>query len=218
MDIYLRIKELREQKKLSKKDFAAKIGVDNSQYGKFESGKLTPTIQHLMEISSNFDASIDWLLSGKGTMLKAGDKKNNQDKEVVAYLSASEGIPLIPIEAMAGFGDGEMQVMEHECERYVVPMFRDAEFMIRVKGSSMYPKYSSGDVVACKKLPLDTFFQWNKVYVLDTEQGALIKRIKKGSSDEHLLIVSENEKYGDFELHVSKIYSVAIVIGVIRLE
>ena len=213
-----RILYLLEIKGIVKDKFFAEIGMT---YGNF-TGPAKKTPLNSSAIGNIFskipDVNLEWLLTGKGEMLKAGDKKNNQDKEVVAYLSASEGIPLIPIEAMAGFGDGEMQVMEHECERYVVPMFRDAEFMIRVKGSSMYPKYSSGDVVACKKLPLDTFFQWNKVYVLDTEQGALIKRIKKGSSDEHLLIVSENEKYGDFELHVSKIYSVAIVIGVIRLE
>jgi phage repressor protein C with HTH and peptisase S24 domain len=64
MDIYLRIKELREDEKLSKKDFSAKIGIDNSQYGKIEAGKLTPTIQQIMEISSIFGVSTDWLLTG----------------------------------------------------------------------------------------------------------------------------------------------------------
>lgn len=129
------------------------------------------------------------------------------------------GIPLIPIEAMAGYGIGDTQVLEHECDRYVVPVFKDAEFLIQVKGSSMIPKYNSGDIVACRKLPLDgLFFQWNKVYVLDTIQGALIKRVKAGSDANHLLIVSDNERYEPFELHISQIRSIAIVIGVIRLE
>ena len=83
----------------------------------------------------------------------------------------------------------------------------------------MIPKYNSGDIVACKKLPMDRlFFQWNKVYVLDTDQGALIKRVKAGSDDDHLLIVSDNQNYEPFELHKNYINSVAIVIGVIRLE
>ena len=119
---------------------------------------------------------------------------------------------------MAGFGTGDMQVLEYECERFVIPTFHEAEFLIQVKGSSMYPKYSSGDIVACKKLPVDTFFQWNKVYVLDTVQGALIKRIKRANSEDNLLIVSDNPKYEPFELKRSEIRSVAIVIGVIRLE
>lgn len=132
-----------------------------------------------------------------------------------------EGIPLIPIEAMAGFGNGETQIMEYDLEKYVVPEFTElkADFLIRVKGSSMYPKYSSGDIVACKKLPLnDVFFQWNKVYVLDTIQGAIIKRIHPSQKNDHIYIVSENEKYPPYDLHRKEIHAIALVVGVIRLE
>lgn len=129
------------------------------------------------------------------------------------------GIPLIPVEAMAGIAAGSFQIMERECERYVVPMFRDADFLIAVRGNSMTPKYNSGDVVACKSLPLsDLFFQWNNVYVIDTTQGSLIKRIKKTSDPDRILIVSENPQYEPFELHKSQINAVALVIGVIRAE
>nr|DAN53472.1 MAG TPA: hypothetical protein [Caudoviricetes sp.] len=138
-----------------------------------------------------------------------------------SYKESYTGIPLIPIDAMAGFGEGDIQVMDYETSMYKVPEFEElrTDFMIRVKGSSMYPKYSSGDTVACKKLNIsDIFFQWNKVYVLSTEQGAIIKRVKKGSDDEHILLVSENPSYEPFELHLSQIYAIAIVIGVIRME
>ena len=130
-----------------------------------------------------------------------------------------EGIPLIPIEAMAGALTCDTTVLEHECDRYVVPMFKGADFLIPVKGSSMYPKYSSGDIVACQRVDMSNlFFQWNKVYVIDTDQGALIKRIKPGHDENHILIVSDNEKYDPFELPYSAIHAVALVIGVIRLE
>jgi len=138
-----------------------------------------------------------------------------------SYKESYTGIPLIPIDAMAGFGEGDIQVMDYETSMYKVPEFEElrTDFMIRVKGSSMYPKYSSGDTVACKKLNIsDIFFQWNKVYVLSTEQGAIIKRVKKGSDDEHILLVSENPSYEPFELHLSQIYAIAIVVGVIRME
>ena len=138
----------------------------------------------------------------------------------VAHLAtgSEKGIPLIPLNAMAGAFAGEQVVLELECERYVVPAFKDAEFLITVKGSSMIPKYNSGDIVACKRMPLDTFFQWNKVYVLDTEQGPLIKRVKKGSSADTLTIFSDNPNYEPFELPRTKIYHIALVVGVIRLE
>lgn len=136
----------------------------------------------------------------------------------IAYKS-KEGIPLIPIDAMAGgLSDNSQIVMEYECEHYVIPMFKGAEFLIPVKGDSMQPKYYSGDIVACKRLPLDTFFQWNRTYVIDSEQGVLIKRVRKGEDNHHITMVSENPEYEPFQLEKSQIYSLALVIGVVRAE
>ena len=193
----------------------------------------------------------EWLLTGNGEMIKTKSKKNvieknynknyNEnynkpnvkkryaiespemplDTEENAVYKSNTGIPLIPIDAMAGFGTGAVQVMHYDTSKYIVPEFSElnVDFMIRVKGSSMVPKYNSGDLVACKKLVItDIFFQWNKVYVLDTEQGALIKRVKKGSRDNYILLISDNKNYDPFELHLSKIFAVALVVGVIRLE
>ena len=193
----------------------------------------------------------EWLLTGNGEMIKTKSKENatflngginggvkggepNVKKRYAIELAekptntgieannlGNAGIPLIPIDAMAGFGTGAVQVMHYDTSKYVVPEFAElnVDFMIRVKGSSMVPKYNSGDLVACKKLVItDIFFQWNKVYVLDTEQGALIKRVKKGSRDNYILLISDNKNYDPFELHLSKIFAVALVVGVIRLE
>ena len=165
------------------------------------------------KISQNFtDINIDWLVTGRGSMLRSDLPVAHPATE------PGTGIPLIPINAMAGAFTDSQVVLELECERYVVPVFKEAEFLITVKGSSMIPKYNSGDIVACKRMPLDTFFQWNKVYVLDTEQGPLIKRVKKGTTDETLTIFSDNPKYEPFELPRTKIYHIALVVGVIRLE
>jgi transcriptional regulator with XRE-family HTH domain len=70
MSISLRIKELRQVKKMTGKDFATSINMDNSQYSKIEKGRLTPTIKNLMEIYSRYNASIDWLLTGEGQMFR----------------------------------------------------------------------------------------------------------------------------------------------------
>jgi phage repressor protein C with HTH and peptisase S24 domain len=155
-----------------------------------------------------------WLLTGNGEMIKG-------DKREVAHQAENpkEGIPLIPFSAMAGALTGEQSVLEYECERYVVPAFHNADFLMPVKGNSMTPTYISGDIVACQRVPMtDIFFQWNKPYVLDTSQGAIIKRIKPGSDKDHVLIVSDNKEYDPFELPYKDIYAVALVIGLIRLE
>ena len=83
----------------------------------------------------------------------------------------------------------------------------------------MQPTYYSGDLVACQRVPLnDLFFQWNKTYVLDTAQGPLIKRIRRGSDEQHVLIVSDNPEYEPFELSKDQFHGVALVRGLVRLE
>ena len=175
-----------------------------------------PSVDILIEISNKFDdVNLGWLLTGKGEMLK--------EEEILPVAvhtnNPKKGIPLIPVEAMAGIANGEVSILEMDCERYIIPMFKDADYLIMVKGDSMYPRYSSGDVVACKKLPLsDLFFQWNKPYVIDTEQGGLIKKVCKSTKKNCIKLVSENPDYKPFDLHTSQIYAIALVIGTVRLE
>ena len=200
----------------NKSRFASEIGVAHTVIENVVGVRGgNPSFSLLRDLFDRFpDVNPKWLIADEGDMFKMSGKTIQKAPE-----NSNTGIPLIPIDAMAGFGNGEMQVLLHECERYLVPIFREAEFLISVKGSSMVPKYNSGDLVACKKLPLnDLFFQWNKVYVLDTAQGALVKRIKRGNDDDHILLVSDNASYDPFELHKSQINSVALVVGVIRLE
>ena len=165
------------------------------------------------------DVNVVWLLTGEGEMLKTEHTSGGMPPVAYQTDNPREGIPLIPFSAMAGALMGEQTALEYECERYVVPAFSGADFLMQVKGSSMVPTYISGDIVACRRVPMsDLFFQWNKPYVLDTAQGAIIKRIKPGSDKQHVLIVSDNKDYDPFELPYEDIYAVALVIGIIRLE
>ena len=226
-----RILQFLEYKNISKNKFYINTGISNGVLDK-KSGLSMETVEKFYSTYNEVNA--EWLLSGQGDMLKPNVKEMSSNetmtktmtfldntKSTENVINSNKGIPLIPVDAMAGFGSGTIQVMDYDTEKYIVPEFTElnVDFMIRVKGSSMYPKYNSGDLVACKKLSLtDAFFQWNKVYVLDTEQGALIKRIKKGSDNDHLLIISDNKSYDSFEMHLEKINALAIVLGVIRLE
>lgn len=209
-------------------NLAEKLGYTKSSFSQIINEKVPLSdkfIETLCSVNDNINKV--WIYEGKGNMLKSENTYKTLEKNQPLTLSEPikneydtdyKPIPLIPVEAMAGYMAGDVQVMEFETKRFVVPTFKGADYLISVRGSSMYPKYNSGDIVACKHLPLDTFFQWNKVYVMDTLQGVLIKRVCKGSDEDHVLIVSDNKSYDSFELHRREIRSLAIVMGVIRLE
>ena len=208
-----RLKQLAQNKGLSIRSFEETCGLGRgnisnmSQDGSIGSDKLSKIFDAFP------DTDLYWLLTG--------EKKSRNQRGEIAHQTGNpkEGIPLIPFSAMAGALKGEQTVLEYECERYVVPAFTGADFLMPVKGDSMSPTYLSGDIVACQRVPMsDLFFQWNKPYVLDTKQGAIIKRIKPGSNKDNVLIVSDNPQYDPFELTYSEIYAVALVIGIIRLE
>lgn len=208
----------------NRRELAKILSYTESSLSQILNGKVDLSARFIKKLSLvDSRISLKWIESGGGAMLQ--NNKDYKDSLEIRNSSVSNseinprvGIPLIPAFALAGAFNGEISILEYECERFIIPTFKGADFLISVKGSSMIPKYSSGDIVACKKLPIDTFFQWGKVYVLDTDQGPLIKKVKKGSDPDSLLILSENTDFEPFELSRSAIYHIALVMGVIRLE
>ncbi len=212
------IRKLAEKEGITIGAIERKIGASKGVLSRAMTNGTDIQAKWITAIVENYPyVSADWLLTGKGEMITSSE--SSQKKMVKVSEQSQEGIPLIPLDAMAGYFEGEMQVLLRDCERYIVPGMPRADFLITVKGDSMMPSYFPGDIVACVRVPIkDVFFQFGRVYVLDTNQGAIIKRIEKSEDDESILIVSENEKYSPFTLHLSQVRSIALVIGLIRLE
>lgn len=196
------------------KDFARRIGISASLVTEVSKGRSNVGMQAIQNLVGLYGFSADWLLLGEGEPRQAREAADGCVRAV-----ATGGIPLIPVDAMAGFCRGEATVLEYECERYQVPMFRGADFLIPVRGDSMEPRFRSGDIVACKSVPPgDLFFQWGRPYVVDTDQGPLLKCVARGSSDDTVTLVSANEAYAPFEVQRDSIRHLALVLGIIRLE
>jgi phage repressor protein C with HTH and peptisase S24 domain len=162
--------------------------------------------------------SPEWLLTGKGSMLKSDEQPLPEAKKTS---SRHKGIPLIPMEAIAGFpaidNDG---VSFDDCQHYSIPEFeaKGANFLIRVSGDSMTPLYCNGDIIACRKISEIHFFQWGGVYVLDTSQGVLVKYVEEcEKNDDCILCVSENKRYKPFSLPKDDIRSLSTIVGLVRL-
>ena len=209
------------------REFERAIGVSNGTISHVKDS-LSANLKD--KISANFQQlNMDWLLTGSGEMLRSSvspatetqpEEETNERPQMKPVVSG--GIPLIPIDAVAGFnGWDESGISELDCARYDVPDFAavHADFLIRVSGSSMYPKYSSCDILACRKILEVTFIQWGKIYVIDSQQGAMVKRLFEIEGDaEHILCKSDNANYPPFKLPKNEIRSLSIVVGAIRLE
>lgn len=214
-----RLFEFIEASGYSIREFERLISVSNGAVN-----HLTDTLSANMKekISTNFQQlNMDWLLYGHGSMLKSAD-----ENAIIAHArdnnKGTRELPLVPIDAIAGYnGWDEAGVTLSECPQYSVPDFLavKAEFLIRVSGSSMYPKYSSGDILACRKVQEIRFIQWGKVYVIDGSQGMMVKRLFEIAGDEeNILCKSDNENYPPFKIPKDDIRSLSIVVGAIRLE
>ena len=161
----------------------------------------------LVKILTKFpEVDANWLLMGLGEMLKP---INNNSLTITK--------PRIPYTAAAGSITNAMDgIKEYDCEQIpVVSAFPNYDFTIIIKGDSMEPKYEGGDEVACKRVDGTSFIQWGKVHVLDTAQGIVIKRIYEDG--DKIKCVSYNPEYPPFSIDKSEIYSISLVVGLLRI-
>ena len=195
-----------KHKKLSQGKFEKMLGTSNGYVTNIRSS-IQP--DKLERIASEFpELNI-------GKMLKEEERKTEKR---TAEERDEHALPLIPFEAVAGHGDPV-----YEDERiesfYQVSEFRDCDFLIRVKGDSMSPHFTGGDLLACKKIVDAFFFQWGRCYVVLTRsQGAMVKRIQPSEKDGWIRCVSDNAKYAPFDVPMEDIVSVALVNGSISVE
>lgn len=209
MTINERVKHMIEALGLNGNTFSIAAGINPSVLNHILNGRNAPSYGMLKKMVLPFDnINVEWLITGKGDVFKPKAEINKN------------GVPLIASEAAAGFGTAHFSINESNIqERYIIPDFIDVDFMIRVKGDSMYPKYSSGDIIACRIIRDSKFIQWNKCYVIATkEQGLLVKRVKEGQTKDLLTMVSENAEYNPFEVPINEITGFALIVGAVRLE
>lgn len=210
-----------EYKGISKYKFYQKTGITRGildQNNGMNEENAAKFLAYFPEVDAN------WLMTGEGEMLKeTTSAQSTCPKTSVAVRdSTHKGIPYVRQSAIAGFGNTDFTLTEQDVkEYYVIPMFRflNIDFMIDVHGSSMIPKYNSGDIIACTIIRECTFIQWNKCHVIATrEQGILVKRLRQSDKEGYLTAVSDNKEYPPFDVPLSEITGIALVVGVIRLE
>jgi phage repressor protein C with HTH and peptisase S24 domain len=129
-----------------------------------------------------------------------------------------EMILVIPTGARAGtIGDFAASIAAYDCERMVTPI-KGADYAMQVTGDSMSPEYPSGSMVIIKRINEKAFVEWGKTYVLDTENGAVIKTIRKTDDPEVIECVSTNPAYQPFTMETKYINGWYRVLMVLSLK
>ncbi len=208
------IEALKEERKVfNDSDFADMIGKSKSFLSDMLSGNKKISRRTAESVCEAFpEINFKWLLTGEGDMFVASD--NEMAPELAGVLGR---IPLIPITAFAGYGEMSYNDIPVD-EYYTVKEFRQADFLLRIKGDSMAPLFNSGDIIACKKVEEVNFWQWHCIYAIATKnQGVLIKRVEKGDKEGEICLMSENMNYDPFDLPQKEIDAVALVLGAIIL-
>lgn len=119
--------------------------------------------------------------------------------------------------AKAGFDFLSLSSEVNKIPVYVPNFGRDVLF-INVYGDSMYPKYKSGDIIGIK--PVDyVYLVFGHPYVIIFNNDDInIKYVRKGSDDQHVLLVSENANYEPREYPLSIIRAFYAVRGSFNKE
>ena len=211
-------------------------------------GVLSNAIKKNSDISSiNLSKIIDtydevdahWLLTGEGDMMRTSEESTEQPipakTEEPPKTEASELPSTDEFEYVNNDNEGRIPIV-HELsfalidpdepstikadEHYYIKEFRNADFMMRVAGDSMYPKYKPGDLIACRNIRYANFYQWGKVYALLTcHQGIIIGRVYEHHQNTIFIKVkSDNPSYPEWEIPIDEVVRGALVIGAISLD
>jgi len=168
---------LRADKGVSQAVVADYLGITKQSYSFYELGKRCPDNEMLYKISEYFNVSIDYLL-GKSKIKNYSNLENSIKIPVLGRVVA--GIPLEAVEEILDYEEIPREMAES-----------GEFFALKIKGDSMEPKFSDGDVVIVRKQSdADT---GDIAIVLVNGDEATIKKIKK--QNDGISLIPSNPKY-----------------------
>ena len=191
--------------------FEMKCGLSNGYVNNIRKS-ITPEKLQQIALCCD-DLNTGWLMTGEGEMLKSGiersvkDGSGNEDIEI-------EHVRLLPLFAHGGsLSDFTVSVKDSDCEKVVSPV-KGADFAIQVTGDSMAPEYPSGSVILIKKINESAFIEWGKAYVLDTENGSVVKKVVPSDKEGCIRCVSINPdpSFAPFDVPLSSVFGIYRVL------
>ena len=208
MTVKERLIEYLDFKHISKSDFGRTIGVSSAYV---TSIRKSIDDEKVLRISEKYpDLNIDWLLYGKGDMLKS---------ESVPVKSFTQGVPYFNVDFLGGFDllpDDQTTRPEYLID---FKAYDRATCWCNISGHSMEPEISSGDIIALREVPDPTFLPFGEVYAIVTTTGMrTVKRIGPGKDSETYSLIPANKspEFGVQEIPKSMVAKVFEVLGCMK--
>jgi len=202
---------------------ALELELDTSYYYKVENGKLPIQKEKLLLLSSRWNASIDWLLTGKGKMFinRYTDELNSMENNLWA-------IPVVEQKAQAAYiaGYSDPEYVENLPKMFIpTPLEKGNYVVFTIAGDSMNDgsdrAIKEGDALLCRELPdvdwKDKLSYKRNLFIIVHAEGCVCKQItdvdiKKGVATCH----SFNSIYEDFALKLHDIYQLFYVKKIVE--
>ena len=202
-----RIKQIRISKGLSVDAVAEGISMTGSYLRKLENGQRRLNIEHLFNLAQYFNVSLDYLTGKDDRTEIFPDQIINVDGSTIVMLPVigeiAAGIPMTAIpengEYMP-FDTNLCNISGHSLSEY---------FYLRVKGDSMEPAISNGDIVLVKRQSVVE--NGEVAVVLCNEESATCKRIT--IARESLILNSDNKSYAPMVYDSDDCLIIGKVIG-----
>ncbi len=218
MTVKDRIKFFCKNEKISISDFEKALNVANGYVNSISKSVGIDKINSILEIFPNL--SIEWLLTGKGYMLKNSmNTPQNDNKEAINTLSDIR-IPVYNIDVRAGMHDSTDITPDDAqyIERYTLfDGAKRGDIAFHVTGQSMIPKYLPGSLVLVREVASwQEYFGYGDCYILMLNDGRrVLKQVMKSEQDakQYVLCQSINPQYPAEELPRKMIVKVFKVIA-----
>ena len=168
------LKKARKNKGLTQAEVAKKLYLSQAAYSKYETGASSPNPETLSKIAEVLEVPVSDLLGKRGDGARPGFIR------VPVLGSVAAGIPIEAIEDVVDYEDLDADV------------FGDGEYFgLQVKGHSMEPKISDGDVVIVRRQ--EDVESGEIAVVLVNGDEATVKRIKKAPAG--VTLIPSNPAY-----------------------
>lgn len=173
-----RLKELRKQKKMTQKDIAGIAGVSCSAVSLWESGRNNIDWKVAIQLAKHLGVTPEYL-TGETNVIDT----NSNDYEQLGFR-----IPIIGT-IRAGIPVAAIEEIE-DWEEIPASMARSGEYVaLRIKGDSMEPKMSEGDIAIIRRQ--ETIESGQIAAVLVNGDEATIKKVK--ILDDGIMLVAFNQ-------------------------